>query len=153
IDQDGFSILPLTSLGLTHRASTSRLSTGIPRLDEMLGGRGYYEGSSILVSGTAGTGKTSVAALLVTAACARGKRSLYFAFEESVAQLVRNMRSVGIDLQPWLDKGTLRVVAARPTTQGLEKHLVAMHRSVEDFQPAAVVVDPITALANGGTSA
>jgi circadian clock protein KaiC len=152
IDERGISILPLTSLELTHKVSNGRLSSGIPRLDEMLGGRGYYEGSSILVSGTAGTGKTSVAAMLVKAACARGKRCLYFAFEESVDQLVRNMRSIGIELQPWIDQGRLRVIASRPTIQGLEKHLVLMHREVEDFRPAVVAVDPITNLISVGST-
>jgi len=153
IDEDGFSILPLSSLGLTHQAPTRRLSSGIPRLDEMLGGKGYYEGSSVLVSGTAGTGKTSMAALLAASACARGKRCLYFAFEESVDQLARNMRSIGIDLRPWLDQGLLRVVASRPTIQGLERHLVAMHREVTAFRPAVGVVDPITNLIDVGTNA
>ena len=152
IDESGFSILPLTSLGLTHRAPTGRLPSGIPRLDEMLGGRGYYEGSSILVTGTAGTGKTSMAASLARSACTRGKRCLYFAFEESVDQLVRNMRSIGIELRPLMDQGLLRVMAARPTIQGLEKHLVTMHREVTNFRPAVVVVDPITNLINVGTT-
>jgi len=152
IDQDGLSILPLTSLGLSHPAPTGRLSSGIPRLDQMLGGKGYYEGSSILVSGTAGTGKTSVAAMLAATACARGKRSLYFAFEESVDQLARNMRSIGLDLRPYLDEGTLRIVAARPTLQGLERHLLTMHREVTTFRPAVVLVDPITNLVNVGTT-
>src|SRR6185295_1829508 len=115
--------------------------------------KGYYEGSSVLVSGTAGTGKTSMAALLAASACARGKRCLYFAFEESVDQLVRNMRSIGIDLRPWLDQGLLRIVASRPTIQGLERHLVAMHREVTAFRPAVGVVDPITNLIDVGTNA
>lgn len=152
IDERGFSILPLTSLGLRYRAPTGRLSTGIPRLDEMLGGKGYFEGSSILISGTAGTGKTSVAASLASSAASGRKRCLYFAFEESVDQLVRNLRSIGVDLQPWLDEGTLRIHAARPTVQGLEKHLVAMHREVEELRPAVVVVDPVTSLVHVGTN-
>src|SRR5262245_16144511 len=117
IDEDGFSILPVTSLGLTHRASNRRISSGLPRLDAMLGGKGYYEGSAVLVSGTAGTGKTSAAALLIRSACARGQKCLYFAFEESQDQLVRNMRSVGVDLRPCLEEGTLKVIASRPTVQ------------------------------------
>jgi len=153
IDEEGISILPVTSLGLSHGASNRRLSSGIPRLDQMLGGKGYYEGSTILISGTAGTGKTSVAAMLTRSACEQGRRVLYFAFEESPDQLVRNMRSVGVDLQPMLDDGRLRIAAARPTVQGLEMHLVAMHKAVNAFQPAVVVLDPITNLISVGTTA
>ncbi|HVE82422.1 MAG TPA: circadian clock protein KaiC [Myxococcales bacterium] len=153
IDEEGISILPVTSLGLSHGASNRRLSSGIPRLDQMLGGKGYYEGSTILISGTAGTGKTSVAAILTRSACEQGRHVLYFAFEESPDQLVRNMRSVGVDLQPMLDDGRLRIAAARPTVQGLEMHLVAMHKAVNAFQPAVVVLDPITNLISVGTTA
>jgi circadian clock protein KaiC len=151
IDESGISILPLTSLGLSHEASTERISTGIPRLDEMLGGRGYFKGSTVLVSGTAGTGKTSVAAMLARAACDRGERCLYFAFEESAAQLGRNMRSIGIDLAPAIAKGLLEVVPSRPTAHGLELHLVAMHKAIESFDPGLVIVDPITNLITAGT--
>jgi circadian clock protein KaiC len=151
IDESGISILPVTSLGLQHKASVERIATGIPRLDEMLGGRGYYRGSTVLVSGTAGTGKTSVAALLARATCDRGERCLYFAYEESADQLLRNMRSVGIDLEPHVKRGLLRVLAARPTVHGLEMHLVAMHKVVSEFAPHLVIVDPITNLISVGT--
>jgi circadian clock protein KaiC len=151
IDATGISILPVTSLGLQHKASAERIPTGIARLDEMLGGRGYYRGSTVLVSGTAGTGKTSVAALLARATCARGERCVYFAYEESADQLLRNMRSIGIDLAPYVKRGLLRVLASRPTVHGLEMHLVAMHKTVSELAPDVVVVDPITNLITVGT--
>jgi circadian clock protein KaiC len=151
IDEAGISILPVTSLGLQHKASSERVSTGLPRLDEMLGGRGYYRGSTVVVSGTAGTGKTSIAALLARAACERGERCLYFAYEESADQLLRNMRSVGVDLAPYLRQGLLRVVSTRPTVHGLEMHLVAMHKLVGDLAPDVLIVDPITNLITVGT--
>jgi circadian clock protein KaiC len=152
IDEYGISILPITSLELQHTASEDRISTGIPRLDTMLGRAGYYRGSSILVSGTAGTGKTTLAAQFINAACGRGERCLYFGFEESRSQVMRNMRSVGIDLAPWLQAGLLRYYGTRPTLYGLEMHLVKMHRLIEDFQPSVVVIDPVTGLLHSGTS-
>jgi len=144
IDEGGISILPITSIGLQHPVSTERVSTGIPALDQMLGGRGPYRGSSVLVSGTAGTGKTSIAGQMVHAACARGERCLYFAFEEAPEQIIRNLRSIGNDLQPWRDTGMLLFQAARPTLHGLETHLAQIHKCVEEFQPSLVVLDPIT---------
>jgi circadian clock protein KaiC len=150
IDEDGFSVLPITSTGLDHEASSELISTGIPRLDVMLGGAGVYRGSSVLVSGTAGTGKSSLAAHLARESCARGERCLYFAFEESESQIVRNMASIGIDLRPWIKKGLLRFVASRPTAAGLEMHLALMHRRIKQFQPRMVVVDPISNLVNAG---
>src|SRR5262245_37234005 len=120
---------------LGHGASDERISSGVPRLDEMLGGRGYYRGSSVLISGTAGTGKTSLASLFVHAACQRGERCLYFSFEESERQIVRNMASIGLDLGPWLRKDLLRFHATRPSLFGLEAHLVAIHRMVNQYQP------------------
>ncbi|HEV8510319.1 MAG TPA: circadian clock protein KaiC [Gemmatimonadales bacterium] len=152
IDESGISVLPIASLGLQHRASAGRLSTGVPDLDDMLGGKGYFRGSSILVSGSAGTGKTSLAGYLTDAACRRGESALYFAFEESAAQIVRNLRSIGLNLEPWLRKGLLQVHAARPTTSGLEGHLSAMHRLIEEKKPRVVVVDPISNLISVGTS-
>jgi circadian clock protein KaiC len=146
IDAQGISVLPISSLGLDHEAPTVRISTGIARLDGMLGGKGFYRGSSILLSGTSGTGKSSVAAHFVDAACRRGERCLYFAFEESPRQIVRNMRSIGIDLEPWVGKGLLQFQAARPTYGGIEQHLLVTHKCVTSFQPSIVVVDPITNL-------
>ncbi len=146
IDERGFDVLPVTSLGLNHAASSERISSGIPALDRMLGGAGYYRGSTVLVSGTAGSGKTSLAAHLVDAACRRGEKSLYFAFEESEQQIIRNMRSIGIDLEPWIKKGLLRFEALRPTLYGLEMHLAKMHQAVDEFEPRIVVVDPVTDL-------
>jgi circadian clock protein KaiC len=143
IDEDGISVLPITSMALTHKASDERVSTGIPRLDAMLAG-GYYRGSSILISGTAGTGKTSVSAHLAHATCAAGERCLYFAFEESAPQIIRNMRSIGVDLQRSVDSGKLRFHATRPTLYGLEMHLAVMHKKIEDFDPHTVIVDPIS---------
>ena len=146
IDDTGISVLPVTSLGLDHQVSSERVSSGIPVLDEMLGGRGFYRGSSILVSGTAGTGKTTLAAQFANSVCASGERCLYLSFEESRGQIVRNMGTVGIDLQPWLDRGLLRLSASRPTLYGVEMHLVAIHKLIHDFKPAAVVIDPISNL-------
>ncbi len=128
LDEQGVSILPITSMGLDHPVSDGRVSSGVPRLDAMLGGEGYFRGSSILVSGTSGTGKTSVSAHFVDAACRRGERCLYFAFEESQAQIIRNMSSIGLDLQQWVAAGLLMFQPARPTQFGLEMHLVAMHK-------------------------
>ena len=153
IDHQGFSIMPLSSLGLDHPASTERISTGIARLDAMLDGKGYYRGSSILVTGTAGTGKSSLAAHFVDAACRRGERCLYFAFEESQKQIIRNMRSIGIDLGQWIDQGLLQFQNARTTIYGLEMHLVVMHRMIEDFNPDIVVVDPISNLVAAASKA
>ena len=152
IDEKGMSVLPLTSLGLEHAASNERVSTGIAKLDAMLGGKGFYRGSSILVSGTAGTGKTSLAAHFAAAACARGERVLYLAFEESPSQLYRNMRSIGIDLEPHAKKGTLRTHASRPTLLGLEAHLVQIHKMIAEFDPQVVILDPISNLMSAGTS-
>jgi circadian clock protein KaiC len=152
IDEQGMSVLPITSLGLQHAVSEERVPTGIARLDEMLGGGGYFRGSTILVSGTAGTGKSTLAAHFAEKSCARGEKILYFAFEESPAQIVRNMGSVGVRLEPWLRKGMLRIEAARPTDFGLERHLTTIHRTISDFGPRAVIVDPITSFLGSSTS-
>jgi circadian clock protein KaiC len=146
IDEHGISVLPVTSLGLSHRVSDERVSSGIPRLDAMLGGAGFFRGSSILVSGTAGSGKTTIAAHFADAACKRGERCLYLAFEESRDQIVRNMRSVGIDLTRHLDSGHLLIEAARPSLHGLEMHLAQIHRLIGTFAPQAIVIDPISNL-------
>lgn len=151
IDEDGISVLPVTSVGLNHPASTERVPSGVAQLDEMLGGQGYYRGSSILISGTAGTGKTSLAAHFAHAACARGGRCLYFAFEESPAQLARNMRSIGIDIEPWVKKGLLRIEASRPSLHGLEMHLARVHKQVAEFKPDVLIVDPISNLVSAGS--
>ena len=151
IDEQGISVLPISSLGLDHPATEERISSGIARLDDMLGGKGYYRGSSILISGTSGTGKTSVTAHLVDAACRRGERCLFFAFEESPRQIVRNMRSIGIDLEPWVRKGLLQFQAARSTYRGIEEHLLVTHKLISSFQPNVVVVDPVTNLISVST--
>ena len=144
IGNQGFSVLPLSSLGLNHQASNQRLPTGIPRLDAMLAGKGFYRGSSILVSGGAGTGKSSVAAHFIDAACRRGERALMFASEQSAEEIVRNMRSIGVDLAPWVKRNLLRFETNRAGFCGLEKHLVMMHDATVEFAPKIVVVDPIT---------
>ena len=149
IDEDGFSVLPVTSLTLQHIVSSERVSTGIPRLDAMLGGKGYYRGSSVLVSGTAGSGKSSLAAHFADAACRRGERVIYFSFEESPSQTVRNMRSIGIDLQPWIKKGLLRLDANRPSLAGLEMHLAMKHKVINDFKPQVVILDPLNSFVIG----
>ena len=149
IDEDGFSVLPVTSLGLNYFSSYERISTGIPRLDTMLSGKGYFRASTVLVTGTAGTGKTSIAAQFVGAACKRGERVLFFTFEESPNQLVRNMRSIGIKLAPWIKKGLLQFQATRPTLYGLETHLTTIIKLINNFQPDIVVLDPINAFMTG----
>jgi circadian clock protein KaiC len=151
IDRDGIVVLPVTALGLEHDAPTSRVSTGIASLDAMFGEKGYYRGSTVLVSGTAGTGKTSLAAHFVDAACRRGERCLCFLFEESPRQLIRNMRSIGIDLDPWVGRGLLQFHAHRPSRFGLEAHLATMYQAARQFAPQVAVVDPVTNLLTAGT--
>ena len=151
IDEGGISIVPITSMALTHEASTARVSSGVPRLDAMMGGKGYYQGSSVLVSGSAGSGKTSLAAHFAHAAAARGERCLWFAFEESSSQIIRNMRSIGIDLEPLVRRGTLRFHAERPTVCGLEMHLVKIYKLASQFKPRVVVIDPISNFAALGS--
>jgi circadian clock protein KaiC len=146
IGERGISVLPITSLQLDHRASSDRIPTGIAGLDAMLGGKGVYRGSSVLVTGSAGTGKSSIAAKFAETACRRGERTLLFAYEESAAQLLRNMRSIGIDLAPWVKKGLLQIHCSRPSMHGLEQHLVMMHDTVLAFRPGVVIVDPISNL-------
>jgi circadian clock protein KaiC len=149
IDENGFSVLPVTSLGLMHDVSDERVLSGIKVLDEMLEGKGYYRGSTILVSGTAGVGKTSIAAHFAEAACIRGERVLYFCFEESPNQLMRNMHSIGIKLETWVRKGLLQFQATRPTFYGLEMHLAKTHKHVNDFKPDIVIMDPINTFVVG----
>ncbi len=151
IDGEGISVLPVTSLKLEKEASTERVSSGIPALDKMLGGRGFYKGGSILVSGTAGTGKTSIASYFANECCNKKKRCLYFAFEESPKQIIRNMRSINLDLQKHVDSGLLEFQASRPTLHGLEQHLVAIHKDINRFKPDVVVLDPITNLITIGS--
>jgi circadian clock protein KaiC len=146
IDEEGITVMPITSLGLRHTVTNKRVSTGIPRLDAMLGGKGYYRGSSVLISGSAGTGKTSFVAHFADAACRRGERCLYFAFEESESQVMRNMLSIGIDLEQWVKKGLLKYHADRPTIYGLETHLSVMQKMINEFKPEAVIVDPVSNL-------
>lgn len=151
IDEDGISVLPITSLLLNSDVSSQRIPSGIPALDSMLAGKGFFRGSSILVSGTAGTGKTSIAASFANATCSRKERCLYFAFEESPKQIMRNMLSIGINLKGHIDKGLLEMHSARPTLNGLEMHLVAIHKHVKRFRPKAVILDPITNLITVGS--
>lgn len=151
IGKRGISVLPVTSLGLTHKASNEWVSTGIPRLDSMLGGKGVYRGTSVLVSGTAGTGKTTLASKFVEETCRRGQRALYIAFEESPSQIARNMRSVGIKIEPYIKNGLLHIHATRPTYSGLEMHLVGVHDLINEFKPSVIVFDPITNLTAVGT--
>ena len=152
IDRDGLQVLPVTSLLLEHAAPDERVSSGLPALDDMLGAKGFYRGSTVLLSGTAGTGKTTLAAHFVEAACRRGEKCLYFLFEESPQQMMRNMRSAGVDISKWVAKGLLQFHADRPNRHGLETHLLAMHQAVEMFEPDVVVMDPITNLLAVGTT-
>jgi circadian clock protein KaiC len=151
VEEDGISVLPITSLGLKHEASTERISTGIGRLDTMFTGQGYYRGTTVLISGTAGTGKTSFAAEFARATCEQGERCLYFAFEESPSQIIRNMNSIGIDFQPYIDTGLMQISASRPMAYGLEMHLIAMFRLIDRFEPTSVIIDPISNMTNVGT--
>lgn len=151
IGQDGLSVLPITSLGLNHQVSSERISTGVPRLDAMLGGRGFFRGSSILLTGTPGTGKTIISANFAQAAARRGERVLFFSFEESPDQIIRNMHSIGLRLEPLVKAGQLRFHSARPSLYGLEMHLATMFREIAEFKPQVVVVDPITSLMDSGT--
>ena len=150
IDETGLTVLPITSAGLAHPVSEERVSSGIPRLDEMLGGRGYFRGSTVLVSGTAGAGKTSVAAHFAMATCRAGERALYFSFEESPHQIMRNMRSIGLQLGEWVDAGLLRFAASRPTAHGIETHLALLHKEIRAFEPAAIVIDPASNFMSAG---
>jgi circadian clock protein KaiC len=149
IDSSGFSVLPITSLGLNHIVSSERISSGIPELDNMMGGKGYYRGSSVLISGTAGTGKSSLAAHFANETCRRGEPVLYFSFEESPNQIIRNMKSVGINLEQWVDKGLLMFHSTRPTFYGLEMHLTTMYRDIKNFNPRAVIIDPLNSFVAG----
>jgi circadian clock protein KaiC len=151
IGDEGISVLPITSLGLNHKVSSERIVTGIPRLDAMLGGRGFFRGSSILLTGTPGTGKTIISANFAHAAARRGERVLFFSFEESPAQIIRNMHSIGLRLQPLVKRGLLRFHSARPSLYGLEMHLATMFKEIATFQPDVVIIDPITSLMDSGT--
>ena len=151
IDEDGISVLPVTSLKLANNVSSERVSTGIPALDNMLGGKGFFRGSSILVSGTAGTGKTSIAGYFANETCRRKERCVYFAFEESPRQIMRNMKSIGINLQEHVNNNLLHFHASRPTLNGLEMHLVSIHKVIKQFKPKVVVLDPITNLVTIGS--
>lgn len=145
IDEKGFSVVPITGSHLDRKAPHERLSTGVPGLDALVGGKGYYRGSGILVSGTAGTGKSTMAAHFLDAACARGERAIYFSFEEAPAVLLRDLRAVGIDLARWVEKGALRFTSTRVTTEGLETHVAKMVRAVREFGATIAVIDPISA--------
>jgi circadian clock protein KaiC len=151
IDDEGISVLPVTSMKLESPVSRERITSGIPELDKMLGGKGFYRGSSILVSGTAGTGKTSIAGYFAHETCLRNEKCIYFAFEESPNQIIRNMRSINVDLQEDIDKGLLKIQSSRPTLHGLEMHLVTIHKEVRKFRPSVVILDPITNLVTVGT--
>lgn len=151
IDEKGISVLPITMAGMDYDVSNQRISSGVPELDHMLGGKGFFQGSTVLLSGSAGTGKSSLAAHLADAACKRGERCLYFSFEESQSQIIRNMKSIGLDLEPHVRKGLLQFHATRPTVYGLEMHLVLTHKAVEEFKPTVTVFDPVTNLQTAGT--
>jgi circadian clock protein KaiC len=151
IGDEGISVLPITSLALNHKVSNERIATGIPRLDAMLGGRGFFRGSSILLTGTPGTGKTIISSNFAQAAARRGERVLFFSFEESPNQIIRNMHSIGLRLEPLVKHGLLRFHAARPSLYGLEMHLAKMFKEIATFQPHVVIIDPITSLMDAGT--
>lgn len=150
IDEEGITVLPVTSLKLDKAVSSQRVSTGIPTLDQMFGGKGFFRGSSILLSGSAGTGKTSIAANFANETCRRKEKCIFFAFEESPQQIIRNMRSIGLGLDQHVKKGLLQFHSFRPGLYGLEMHLAKMYRLVKKFKPHAVIVDPITNLVSVG---
>ncbi len=152
IDEDGICVMPLTSTSLDHGTSEDRVQTGVPELDQMLGGQGLYRGSSVLLSGTSGTGKSSLASHFAHATCEAGERCLYFAFEESPTQIVRNMRSIGLDLSRHMSAGLLRIVSARPSHYGLELHLATMLKAIKEFAPHSVIIDPITSFIAVGSA-
>jgi circadian clock protein KaiC len=152
VGDTGISVLPITSLALNHKVSNERIATGIPRLDAMLGGRGFFRGSSILLTGTPGTGKTIISANFAQAAARRGERVLFFSFEESPNQIIRNMHSIGLRLEPLVKRGLLRFHSARPSLYGLEMHLATMFKEIAEFQPHVVIMDPITSLMDAGTA-
>jgi circadian clock protein KaiC len=151
IDEEGISVLPITSLTLENKVSSQRVSSGIPSLDEMLGGKGFFKGSSILISGTAGTGKTSLAVYFANESCKRNERCIYFAFEESPEQITRNMKSIGVDLQQYIKNDLFRFHASRPTIHGLEMHLVVIYKMIKEFKPKTIILDPITNLITIGS--
>jgi circadian clock protein KaiC len=151
IDEKGITVLPLTASGMDYDVSNERVSTGVPELDEMLGGKGLFRGSTVMLTGSAGTGKSSICAHMADANCRRGERTIYFSFEESPAQIMRNMRSIGLNLEPHVRKGLLQFQSTRPTVFGLEMHLVRMHKMIEDFKPSLVLVDPISNLQTAGS--
>ena len=151
IGEDGISVLPITSLALNHQVSTERIVTGIPRLDAMLGGRGFFRGSSILLTGTSGTGKTIIACNFAQAAGKRKERVLFFSFEESPNQIIRNMHSIGLRLEPLVKSDLVRFHSARPSLYGLEMHLATMFKEIATFKPHVVIIDPITSLMDLGT--
>ncbi|HEY1171474.1 MAG TPA: circadian clock protein KaiC [Verrucomicrobiae bacterium] len=151
IDAEGMSVLPVTMAGMDYEVSNERIPSGVPELDQMLGGKGFYRGSSILLSGTAGTGKTSMSAHLAEATCKRGERCMYFSFEESPSQIMRNMKSINVDLRKYVDNGQLKFHSTRPTVHGLEMHLVMMHKMIEEFKPTVVILDPVSNMQSAGT--
>ncbi len=151
IDEQGISVLPITSLKLNNEVSSDIVSTGVPGLDDMFNQRGFYRGSNILVSGTAGTAKTTVASYFAYEQCRKKQRTIYFAFEESPQQLIRNMSSIGLDLEPFVKKGLLQIHSSRPTLNGLELHLLTLRKMIREFKPDAVVIDPISNLINVGS--
>jgi circadian clock protein KaiC len=151
IDEKGITVLPITMAGMDYEVSSARVTSGVPELDQMLGGKGYYRGSTVLLSGSAGTGKSSLGALLANATCKRGERCLYFSFEESQSQIVRNMKSISLNLDPHLRKGLLKFHSTRPTVYGLEMHLVLIHKMIEEFKPTVAIFDPVSSLESAGT--
>jgi len=151
IDEDGISVLPITSLRLDNEVSSDIVSTGVPGLDSMFASGGFYRGSNILISGTAGTAKTTIAAYFAEEQCRKGERTVFFAFEESPQQLVRNMKSIGINLDKYIQSGLLQIHSSRPSLNGLELHLLKLRKMIKDFKPATVIIDPISNLINVGS--
>ncbi|MBA3697688.1 MAG: circadian clock protein KaiC [Planctomycetes bacterium] len=152
ISKNGLSVIPITSAGLDSPGTSERVSTGIPTLDVMFQGGGYTKGSTVLLSGTAGTGKTSIAFAFALGGCRRGERCLFLSYEESSGQLIQNMKSIGLDCEPFIKQGLLKMVSTRPTFFGLERHLLDLHKTIEEFSPQSVVIDPLTSLLSEGST-
>ena len=145
INSEGMSIRPLITADFDYKVLKSRVSTGIADIDNMLGGKGLYRGSTVYITGPSGAGKTSISSSFANGACSRGERALFLAFEESSDQIIRNMKSIGLSLDKWVNEKLLYFYTARATTNSLEGHLDNIMTMVREVEPTCVVLDPISA--------
>lgn len=151
IDENGVSVMPVTSLRLDYKSSKEIVSTGLPALDKLFSEGGIYRGSSTLITGTAGTAKTILASYFAISSCRRRERVLYFSFEESPDQLLRNMSMIGINMKAQIKSKLLFIHASRPSLRGLEMHLLALNKLIKEVKPRMVIVDPISSLITIGS--